>query len=198
MKRIEFIDQLKALSIFLIVYGHNDYTSDFSEYLSSFRLPLFFILSGFVRKDKSTLDFGAFIQKLGRRLLLPYFLLSLLLYVIWLFVGRHYGEGGTYSPVTNFIGIFYSQGGPQYMDWGIPMWFLTALFCVLLVDFFVARLQRIWQPFVSLLVGLSGYFYFRMVGIHLPWSLDVAWWFIPFILQEDGLRKNGLLTDYQD
>lgn len=129
MKRIEFIDQLKAVSIFLIVYGHNDYTSDFGEYLSSFRLPLFFIISGFVRKNKSTISFSDFIHKSTKRLLIPYFILSTALFVLWFFVGRHYGAGKACNPLKNFLGIFYSQGGSQYMDWGIPMWFLTALFC---------------------------------------------------------------------
>lgn len=192
MKRIGFIDQLKAVSIFFIVYGHNDYSTEFSDYLSSFRLPLFFILSGFVRKDKSDMAFSEFVRKLGKRLLIPYFLLSLMLYLIWFFVGRHYGGGVVQDPVQNFIGVFYSQGGPQYMDWGIPMWFLTALFCVLLIDYAVVRLPHRWQPYVSLLVGLAGYYYFIIVRIHLPWSLDVAMVVYPFYFF-GGLIKERLM-----
>lgn len=68
-KRILFLDQLKAISILLIVYGHNDYDSGFSAFVSTFRLSLFFM-----------------------------------------------------------------PRGAAYMDWGIPLWFLPALFCVLLLD----------------------------------------------------------------
>lgn len=45
-KRILFLDQLKAISILLIVYGHNDYDSGFSAFVSTFRLPLFFMPRG--------------------------------------------------------------------------------------------------------------------------------------------------------
>lgn len=193
MKRIEFIDQLKAVSIFLIVYGHNDYASDFGGYLSSFRLPLFFIISGFVRKNKSTVSFRDFIHKSTKRLLIPYFVLSTALFVLWFFVGRHYGAGGDYNPLKNFLGIFYSQGGPQYMDWGIPMWFLTALFCVLFIDFFVARLQTKWQ-YISLFVFvLIGYFIFRIIGVHLPWSFDVALVVYPFYYLGARIKEKNIL-----
>jgi len=194
MERIGFIDQLKALSIFLIVYGHNDYMSEFSMYLSSFRLPLFFILSGYVRKDKSTLVFYAFIKKLGKRLLLPYFLFSIFLYVLWFFVGRHFGVGEELSPLKNFIGVLYSQGGPQYMDWGIPLWFLTALFCVLFIDFFVARLPRKFQFFTILIIAISGYLYYVAVDVHLPWSFDVAMVVYPFYFFGGWIQEKHIVS----
>lgn len=75
-KRILFLDQLKAISILLIVYGHNDYDSGFSAFVSTFRLPLFFM-----------------------------------------------------------------PRGAAYMDWGILLWFLPALFCVLLLDYGLSRLS---------------------------------------------------------
>ncbi len=193
MKRIEFIDQLKAVSIFLIVYGHNDYTSDFGEYLSSFRLPLFFIISGFVRKNKSTISFSDFIHKSTKRLLIPYFILSTALFVLWFFVGRHYGAGKACNPLKNFLGIFYSQGGSQYMDWGIPMWFLTALFCVLFIDFFVARLQAKWQYFCLFILVLIGYYTFRIIGVHLPWSFDVALVVYPFYYLGARIKEKNIL-----
>lgn len=197
MKRIDFIDQLKAASIFLIVYGHNDYVTDFSTFLTSFRLPLFFIISGFVRKEKSSVKFNSFIKKITRRLIIPYFLLSSFLYLLWFFVGRHYGKGVEYSVVKNFIGIFYSQGGSEYMDWGIPMWFLTALFCVSLIDFFLSKTDLKLQIPLIIVLAIIGYIIYPVLRFHLFWSLDVALVVFPFYYFGGILRKlqNGeLLT----
>ena len=156
MKRIEFIDQLKAVSIFFVIYIHNDYASRLTDYVGSFVLVLFLGASGYVRKNNSDLSFSQFISKSIKRLLIPYFVLSLALYLFWFFVGRHYGSGENLSPLKNFLGIFYSQGGSEFMDWGIPIWFLTALFCVTLIDFFIVRLQPEWQFFTIVILILIG------------------------------------------
>lgn len=54
MKRLVYIDALRAFSMFLIVYSHiNKYglqanISIFNEWSNSFMVPLFFFISGFV------------------------------------------------------------------------------------------------------------------------------------------------------
>lgn|SRR5690554_2489278 len=179
-KRILFLDQLKAISILLIVYGHNDYDSGFSAFVSTFRLPLFFMLSGFVRKRQTALPFVAYVTRVGKRLLVPYFSIALGLYFIWLFVGRHYGVGISFDPWLNFFGILYAQGGPAYMDWGIPLWFLPALFCVLLLDYGLSRMPTMWPMVVMVMMALFGYAYGTYGEMRLPWSMDVAMVVYPF------------------
>jgi len=175
MERQGFIDQLKALSIFLIVYGHNDTTSIFSEYLTAFRIPLFFIVSGYLSKDKGNLDLLPYLKKMALRLLTPYFLISLFLYLVWFFIGRHLKFGGDdHDPIKNFIGIFYAQGGADYMIWGLPMWFLPALFCVSIIDFFVSKLPFQYKVVPALALPVLGMLISGFLGFQLPWSLDIA------------------------
>ncbi len=175
-KRYLFIDQLRALAIYLIIFGHNDYNSYFGEYLSSFRLPLFFIISGMVARSKEKVSLVDFLKKYSKRLLVPYFAISILLYGFWLFIGRHYGHSAdvAYDPIKNFIGIFYAQGGPEYMNWGIPMWFLPALFMVMFFDFLVSRLPFKYRFIPALLYPIAGLYIYKTIGFHLPWSVDVA------------------------
>ena len=56
--RIQYIDALRALAIFLVVVGHiylfgfgyygADYGSSYCQYIYQFHMPLFFFISGFV------------------------------------------------------------------------------------------------------------------------------------------------------
>lgn len=174
--RFHYIDQLRAFAILLIVFEHSDHNSLLSMFSTSFSVPIFFIISGMLSKSKEALSFGVYFKKLLKRLLVPYFALSTLLFVFWFFLGRNYGESALkdYDPIKNFIGIFYGQGGAEYMNWGIPMWFLLALFCIYSIDFLVSRWfkKRAW--IFAFLFPLFGYFLSEMFTFSFPWSIDIA------------------------
>jgi len=175
MERQHFIDQLKAVSIFLVVYGHNDGITAFNDFLTTFRIPLFFALSGYVSKDKSTLEFLPFITKMVKRLVIPYFIISSILYIIWFLKAWHQDFNCVFcNPVKNFIGIFYSQGGEAFMAWGVPMWFLTALFCVAVIDFFVSKFPLKIRFLIAVLLPFIGLFLQHNLRYKLPWSFTVA------------------------
>jgi len=129
--RLPYIDAIKSIAIFLIVLGHNNYDSKAIIFFNSFSLPVFFIISGFLQGSLHS-NFMDFAKKRAERLLIPYLFFSSFLYMFWIFVGRNVGNSAThhYSVAKNFVGIFYAQGGAEYMDWGIPLWFLPALFNV--------------------------------------------------------------------
>jgi acyltransferase len=175
MKRQDFIDQLKALSIFLIVFGHNDEGTMMGDYFTTFRLPLFFIISGYLGKDKQNIPWGEFIAKTTRRLLVPYFLISILLFSYWFFIKRHVDLNPTpRDPLLNLIGIAYATGGQHYMAWGSPMWYLPALFCMAVIDYLVAKLPFHQRLFPALGLPILGVLAYSILDFHLPWSLDIA------------------------
>jgi acyltransferase len=194
MERQNFIDQLKAISIFLIVFGHNDNMSLFSEYLTTFRLPLFFIISGYLSKEKQNVKLQFFLQKMFRRLLVPYFLISFFLYLFWLYVVQNLSlVDWDYDPVKNLVGIFYAHGGGDYMTWGIHMWYLPALFCVSMIDYFVSKLSFKFRFIPALLLPVFGMVLFRLLGFHLPWSLDIAMDIYLFYFFGSLIRRMDLL-----
>jgi fucose 4-O-acetylase-like acetyltransferase len=190
-QRFLFIDQLRAFAIFIIVFKHNDHSSILSEFSTSFSIPLFLILSAIVSKDKENISLSSFLLKKSKRLLIPYFALSFLLYLFWYFLGRHYGESAEhiYSPIKNFIGIFYGQGGPEFMNWGIPMWFLPALFIITLIDFFIAKLKLGLSILFAVIIPITGVLLYRCIGFHLPWSIDIAFALYGFYFFGKILRK---------
>jgi len=114
--RKAWIDQARGLSIFLVVYGHN---FPFCEpYIYSFHVPLFFLIAGLFHPDKVGRDT---VIRRAKMILTPYFVWSFLLFAFSWLVGRNYGDSTemNLSVSKKFLGIFYAQGGGEYMSWGI-------------------------------------------------------------------------------
>ena len=171
-KRLDWVDQARGLSIFLVVYGHN--FPLYEHYIYSFHVPLFFFISGMFHPKKVNTEV---IKRRAKMILVPYFFWATMLYLFWLFIGRNYGisSGQNLSPIDNLIGVFYSQGGQTYMDWGIPIWFLTCIFLVFIFYSLVKSINNKIASYSLLIVGVFlGLIWPKETGIHLPWSLDVA------------------------
>lgn len=170
--RIDWVDQVKGLTIFLVVYGHN---FPFTEkYIYTFHMPLFFMISGFFHPKTSRVDD---IKKRGKSLLVPYFIWSLFLFIFWFFVSSRFGDSVALnlSPIENFIGIFYSQGDRFYMDWGIPMWFLPGLFMTFLIFYWLQKIKsQFWFIFSLIILPTIGGLYARNISMNLPWSINIA------------------------
>lgn len=172
VNRISWVDQVKGLTIFLVVYGHN---FPFNEkYIYSFHMPLFIMMAGFFHPTISNWDS---LKKRVTTILVPYFLWSFILFALWFFITSKYGDNLQYnlSPLNNFIGIFYSQGGRDYMDWGIPMWFLPAIFMTFLIFHGLLKIKNNILFYCLLtLIPIGGFVYSRLTNINLPWSITIA------------------------
>lgn len=170
-ERFHWIDQLKGFAIFLVVYGHNFPRGE--KYIYSFHMPLFIVLAGLFHP--SEVNYKT-VKKRVQRVLVPYFLWSLLLYVFWFFLGRKYGESAklNLSIFKNFIGVFYAQGGREYMDWGIPMWFLPAIFMTFCMFSFVEKIKGYSKFLVLLMLIVCGFVWGEIFKSNLFWSLDIA------------------------
>lgn len=171
-QRLYWVDQARGWSIFLVVYGHNFPVIE--PYIYSVHVPLFFFISGMFHK--APLSKVSVIHR-AKTLLIPYFSWASMLFLFWLFLGKNFGKSSTLdlSPLDNFLGIFYAQGGQQYMDWGIPLWFLP---CIFMVFVFYGWLWRViptrYMDSAVLVSGILGMLWAKFVNISLPWSIDVA------------------------
>lgn len=63
-----WVDFLKGLAIILVVIGHNA-NDDIKEFIYSFHMPLFFIMSGFLFSPK---PIKQYFRKSVKRLVIPY------------------------------------------------------------------------------------------------------------------------------
>ncbi|HMR91325.1 MAG TPA: acyltransferase [Chitinophagaceae bacterium] len=157
--RLPWIDYLKGIAIFLVVYRHallgiqrsGIYTYPILEQLNmifySFRMPLFFILSGlFISKSLSKNTVPELIEKKTNSILYPYF--------VWAFI--QISLQIIFSSVTNasrsaadYTYIFYH---PRMLD---QFWYLPALFNVSVAYMFtkgVLRVPAAWQPVIGIVL----------------------------------------------
>ena len=170
--RIAWLDQLKGFGIILMVYGHNFPVLE--EYIYSFHMPLFFIIAGIFHPKNINVST---IKKRVRQILLPYFLWSFILFGFWLFIGRKFGESANLdlSITKNFIGIFFAQGDINYMNWGIPMWFLPTIFLTFLLFGLILKIKNKFLHYSVLIMSIVlGFLIANFSKVYLFWSLDVA------------------------
>ena len=118
--RYHWIDNVKVFALYLVVLGHVG-TSPLHDVIYGFHMPLFFVLSGMLHKDKPVAD-------IFKRLLLPYILFNFLYLALetpWLY--RQEGNWGFL--MDDIQGIVFPKEHP--IDY--PTWFLLSLFEIKLI-----------------------------------------------------------------
>ena len=204
--RHDWVDALRAIGIVLVVLGHTLGISEGVEkYIFSFHMPLFFFISGLVlTPTRLSQPFVEAMRHYGRRLLLPYLLFSLLTYLPWVLVTRHYGADAAlgveaWRPV---IGTFYGIGVDGWLQHNAMLWFFPCLFVTHLVFRMVYALMKGGGQYVmiAVLAGL-GYLLSSVLPVRLPWGVEIALIALPFYalgqtfaLRDAWLPRAGLST----
>ena len=185
-KRIRWIDMARGIAIIMIVITHSldQYSrSFFSALLFTVHVPIFFILSGYLFKEK---DFGQVIKSGFRNLLLPYFATVFLIGIIELF-----GHGifpSWIRPVnlsSYIVSVLYSLGTSSFIP-GINLtvvavgaiWFLPAMFLGNILFNLLVKVcnklfySNVWLFLLSAFFAVFGF----LLGpkIQLPWSFDAV------------------------
>ncbi len=145
-KRLDWIDALRAIAIILVVFGHqipNRIT--YFVFTSPIKMPLFFIISGFVFKYKGG-DFRNILNYIFYRLLIPWVVLEL----IWL------------------KAIFWIINGKmdELIEYGLNMlsgranWYMTCYIVASIVIFMVHKVisNEKYRIATLLLLGIIGFF----------------------------------------
>lgn len=96
-QRMNWIDWMKVIGMFLIVYGHA-FPKRWSLYIYAFSVPLFFVISGFLTKRE--VDTMVFWKKIFFNLFLPLMIISAVSFLFY--DSRLTGDYGIYS-ITKFI-----------------------------------------------------------------------------------------------
>lgn len=146
--RIEWIDVCKGLGIFLVVIGHTSIaqiSQTVYNWIYSFHMPMFYMLSGMMLNDSKYSDFRSYIKRRLKTLIIPFFCLNTL---VWLIV-----KGLNISHIqTDFT---------ELLTGCLAMYFIRALFVSELWYFFINKLASNWVLklfIIFLLIVLSDYF----------------------------------------
>ena len=189
-KRLPWIDYAKAIAIILVVYRHvligftradieiNQFLLLANEVVYTFRMPLFFILTGiFIRRSISKRGNRSFVRNKAITLLYPYFIWGGLQISLQVFLSDHINAD------RSWIDYSYLLIRPRAID---QFWFLYAMFNTSVV-FLLAF--RIWKGRVGglLLTGIALHCLSTwLIGVNVAY--DVAYYFL-FIAIGDYLAS---------
>ena len=158
--RLNWIDWAKALAIIFVVYGHTPAEKgDFlHNYITSFHMPLFFFISGFLTKKEY---FGkATLTKYWHTLIIPYLCYNILFYPYWAikFTIEH-PTADWFDYIKPFIGTIMLQIKTPFNDYlnGVT-WFIAALFMMKIILSTCNKYKK-GEYIIYLLVIITASFY---------------------------------------
>ena len=196
--RLNWIDWAKALAITFVVYGHTPAEKwDFLHcYITSFHMPLFFFISGFLTKkeymSKATLN------KYWHTLILPYLCYNAIFYPYWAIrftISNPTTEWFDY--IKPIIGTFMLQFKTPYNDYlnGVT-WFIAALI-VMKIILSICNKYKIGEYVILFLTIITAFFYivnefYLYVSTLTPINFTKCF---PFFILGYYCRKKNLISE---
>lgn len=165
------------LGMMAVMWGHLMLKGSTYRFVYGFHIPLFFFLSGLVFRADKYDGFGAFFRRRCKTLLLPYAMFSLVTWVYWVLRKIALGESleGILRPLLQ---TFIAQGSGGFLSHNVALWFVSCLFIVELMYFFLSRLSPAPRAAAVLLCAVIGYFIVQPNDFFdftlLPWSIESA------------------------
>lgn len=153
--RIEWIDVAKGISIILVVLGHTGFNGYLSDWLRSFRMPLFFIVSGMLFNYTKYPNLFDFLKRRRTTILRPYVIFSLTVFV-WLSL-----LNTTYHPLVSEL----------YSGWiNYALWFIPVLVLAQMLYYMIRKYapSKIWTMVGIIMSAFLGYLCSRY---------DLKFWF---------------------
>lgn len=185
------IDVIKGVCIYIVVLGHvisGNYAL-LEKVIYSFHVPIFVLISGYLAKDyrinRDISSFSKFVGKRIRRLLVPYYLYSML-YTLYSLTSMIMGITDKNRLIKVCVSRLLGMNGSNLG----PIWFLAALFTVEVIDFII---QRYGHWIMYLCIGLIGTIWAVFFsGIHIPLLIENACLLLPFFAIGRILKKSRI------
>ena len=156
--RYNYIDWMKAIGIFLIVYGH--YFSYGDTYIYVFNVPLFFIISGFLYKKETTAKI--FWKKLLCNLIIP-MLLLIIVVQLYLLSRKIFNSPITLNEIKDIL-INIIRG--QHKQYG-PCWFIYTLALIKILRFYIPEKKNRIINLTIIPIFLIISYYLSYKGLYL-------------------------------
>lgn len=203
LEKIELIDTIKGVGILLVLLGHTSRLPIFLiKYIYSFHMPLFFIISGYLfnSEKNKVITSKAYINKRYERLIIPYFLMSIICYIVFSIIPTIYSfiiehKVNIIPLVKHLFGVIYSRGMAEWMPNNAPLWFLTCLFVTEVLFFLINKYYNNYKVYFIFLSGLIGYLLSVFMPIKLPWNIDTAFTAIVFMFCGNELKNKKFLEN---
>lgn len=161
-ERDKTIDIMRGILICLVVLGHAvDAQSRIHQYIYSFHMPCFFLISGYLNVKKSAVDMKEYSKKIVRRYIQPYFIYSAIFFFL---------TGANVKDIVRTL-----LGGRWNITvYSFPFWFINVLvLSLVIIEWSLTRL-----PFVTFYTAtvlfwmMAHYFSSSLHYISLPWGIE--------------------------
>lgn len=207
-KRKDYLDIAKGIAMLWIISVHADgapYTGTVGYVLL---IPLFFLTSGFLWKDKAA-PYWSQLKKRAKPLLKPYFGYNaalMVLYILdWLpYLGPQTREAAR-QICKRIFGVFYSEGviwmhdtTPSlhyFTSYNYPLWFLTAMVTASAAFLLLLLLRRKfgWKLRYMAPFCLLATVALNLLPLRLPWNANNCFLAAALMAAGWGLRQSDLL-----
>lgn len=181
--RYDFIDNLKAIGIVMVLLGHAaGIDSRLVSLIYGFHMPLFFFVSGFLlSQSKLQGKLGIFSGHLWTSLLRPYLFFFVISLPNWWLAMRYGNAAHLYAGVAwwdPFIGLFVGTAERLYVN--VVLWFFPTLALCSLAYFLMRRQMSENAALLASAAGallLAGTY--RPAWPGLPWGAEAAVMLMP-------------------
>ena len=171
-ERLSWLDVLKGIGIILVVIGHVYSNRTVFNWLYSFHMPLFFLVAGWVYKEKSVLTD---IKRRIQTIVVPYFSFGLLVLFYWQVIERRFRDSDM-SFMDSLLGLF--SGCYDNLDFNVHLWFLPCFFVTVVLFNILVNLGG--RKFAYIAVALMSLVYVVLPMPELPWGFNRVFKYIGF------------------
>ena len=173
-RRILWLDQLKAVGFYCVILGHMCMPASAINWIYSFHMPLFFLVSGFTLNLQKTAEapFSVQVPKLLKRLILPYFWIEMIC-LCFSYLNTVMIRGQELHLARNLLGILVGNG--LILPYPTrPMYFALVLFLAQVLLWLILRLSKgrtaaVWAVTLALCA-----FSFLTIGKPMAWRVNVV------------------------
>ena len=172
--RKSYIDILRGIAIFLVVFGHITHISTLRTFIYGFHVPLFFFISGLLFAPEKYKNFNEFIIKKFKTLIIPYVFFYLMTFSYWWLIESRI-RSGEVTTHNQILGLFYGTYNMKYMFFNGALWFLPCLFTTEMLYFAIHKTDSYRHKFFRLFVVYAlGVILIQYNIKWLPWGGNAA------------------------
>ena len=178
-KRVDWIDVTKGIALFLVILGHLvKFDSNLFNWIFSFHMPLFFMLSGMCCNLEKYKNIKGFLKHKFSTLIKPYFIFSVVGFIICLFIPKWRISALSLETLKQLL--YNAQ--PELLHVG-QIWFLVALFFSNILFYIIEKKlfnksNKYLKIIFYIMLAIVGYKIYGWINIpyfgRLPWKIDVS------------------------
>ena len=174
--RIMWVDTAKGIGMLAVIWGHIMTTGWSYVVAYAFDIPLFLFLSGMMFNNEKYNSIVKLVSNRVRTLLIPYFVFSVVTWIIWCAYNLVFHKDVDY--IGPLLQTFIAFGSGGYLVHNVALWFVTCLFLIEVIYFYIAKLSVGCNLFVCMLLAALGHFMlnnnFAFDFTKLPWNMEAA------------------------